>query len=411
MLKKVLFTVVIMGTSMRTHTQQWKNWANNQQCTATIITPKNMPELVSIIKKANTEQATVHAVGSSHSWSDIVCVDGYLINTDKLNKLISVNIEKNQVTVQAGIKLKDLNAQLAKLGLCLSNQAAITKQSLAGAISTATHGSGKTGTLASFVTKVQLLTADGSLKTFSKTENKDLFGAIRTSMGTLGIMTELTVQCEPLFKVARETKTIDWQAALKTYQDLLNDNDFMEFHWNVSDDSVDIKIHNRVTPETNSKKNNNKNVGDSYKMLSGTLLVKYVEEEIAIPLDKFVEAAQAARELVRKNYKKSSQFHGILFRFVSAEKHNFLSPASGRDVVYFSITTPFRSGYEQFYKEYYDLMLKFSGRPHWGKINYLTKNDVQKLYGKKYEKFVAVRKKLDPQGMFSNHFTRNIFGW
>ena len=388
------------------HAKEWQNWAKNQSCTAQIVTPKNTQELTAIIKKAAEESATVHAFGSSHSWSDIVCVDGYLINTDKLNKVVGVDLEKKQVTVQAGIKLNDLNKELAKLDLCLSNQGAITKQSLAGAISTATHGSGTTGTLASFITNVQLLTADGSLKNFAATENSELFGAVRTSMGTLGIMTELTVQCEPLFKVQREDKKSTWNTVLKNYKKLLEDNDFMEFYWNVSDDSVDIKIHNRVSQKTKAR-----NSGDSYAMLAGTLIAKYVEEEIAIPQHRFIQAAQAARELVQKEHAKNSMFDGILFRFVSGEEHNILSPASGRDVVYFSITTSSKKGYEQFYKEFYDLMLQYEGRPHWGKINYLTKTDVKKLYGTNYDQFVAARKKLDPTGMFSNNFTQRIFGW
>ena len=389
---------------MPTHTKEWQNWAKNQTCNAPIVTPKNTQELTEIIKKAQKD--TVHAFGSSHSWSDIVCVDGYLINTDKLNKVVGVDLEKKQVTVQAGIKLNDLNKELAKLDLCLSNQGAITKQSLAGAISTATHGSGKTGTLASFVTNVQLLTADGNVRNFSATENSELFNATRTSMGTLGIMTELTVQCEPLFKVQRETKTSTWNTVLKNYKKLLEDNDFMEFYCNVSDDSVDIKIHNRVSQKTKAR-----NTGNSYEMLAGTLIAKYVEEEIAIPQHRFVAAAQAARQLVQKNYAKSSMFDGILFRFVSSEKDNILCPASERDVVYFSITTSSKKGYEPFYREFYDLMLQYEGRPHWGKINYLTKTDVKKLYGTHYDQFVAARKKLDPTGMFSNNFTQRIFGW
>src|SRR5262249_26988802 len=104
-------------------------------------------------------------------------------------------------------------------------------------------------------------------------------------------------------------------------------------------------------------------------------------------------------------------FDGILFRFVSAESDNLLSPAADRDVVYCSITTTRRNGYEPFYKKFYDEMLKFNGRPHWGKINYLTKEDTQKLYGHNFDTFVQIRKQLDPDGLFSNAFTKRIFGW
>ncbi len=400
--------------------KNWKNWAGNQRCIVTIATPHTVQELIAVVEQAKQEKKTIRPYGSSHSWSDIVCTSDYLINTDKLNKIIAVDLEKKQVTVQAGIKVKHLNKELAKIGLCLSNQGAITEQSLAGVVSTATHGSGKTGTFASFITKVQLLTADGKIITVSETENSELFGAVRTSIGSLGIMTELTVQCEPLFKLHQEYKSSTWDDVLQEYKQLLANNDYMQFHWNVSNDAVEITMYNRVPRTQNTKQSLSQKLKNmspfrdtdySYRMLSGVLLITYMEEEIAIPIDKFVEAAQAARELVRKEYQQTTMFSDILFRFVSAEKNNYLSPASDRDVVFFSITTSRTRGYERFYKEFYNLMLNYGGRPHWGKINYLTKEDAQKLYGDNFEKFVTIRKKLDPQGVFSNAFTKRIFGW
>jgi L-gulonolactone oxidase len=403
---------------MQISTKPWKNWGNNQTCSSPIVTPKNVKELLSIIKKAKKERVNIHAYGSAHSWSDIVCVDGYLVNTDQLNKIVSVDKRKHQVTVQAGIKLFALNKELEKLGLCLPNQGAITKQSLAGVVSTATHGSGKTGTFASFVVSVQLATADAKLITISPTQNKDLWPAVRTSVGSLGIMTELTIQCQPLFYLKRIYKQTSWQQALKEYETLLDDNDYMEFNWEKEDDSVHIKIHNRIdepydiTVDEKTKKASakySKNV--SYKMLAGTLRVKYLEEEVAVPRKQFVAAAQAARKLVTKQWKKNHKFDAILFRFVTQEKDNLLSPAGDSDVVYFSIITNAKTGYESFYKEYYELLLSFGGRPHWGKINYLTHQDARGLYGKKLDAFIKVRKQLDPNGLFSNEFTQRIFGW
>lgn len=402
--------------------KHWKNWAGNQRCTATIVTPHTIQELQAAIQQAKKENKTIRPYGSSHSWSDIVCTDDYLINTDKLNKIVSIDHEKKHVTVQAGIKLKHLNKELAKIGLCLANQSAITEQSLAGVISTATHGSGKTGTFASFITRVKLVTADGSVLTLSETENPELFGAARTSIGSLGILAELTVHCEPLFKVRYETKTSTWTAMMNEYQQWLRDNDFMQFYWNVADDSVHITIHNRVNDDGTATHKESfiqkvknvlpfKEVDYSYKMLSGRLAVAYMEEEIAIPITNFIPAAQAARELVRKEYQKSHMFSDILFRFVSAEKNNYLSPAADQDVVFFSITTSSMRGYEPFYKEFYNLMLTYGGRPHWGKINYLTHDDAAKLYGDKFNQFISVRKKLDPDGVFSNEFTKRVFGW
>lgn len=407
MLKIVICAFLIVGSNVYA---EWKNWAKNQRCTTSIVTPKNTQELIDIVKKAAQEHKTIRAYGTGHSWSNIVCNDGYILNTDKLNNIISVDKNKRQVTVQAGIKLKDLNEQLAQHGLSLSNQGAITEQSLAGVVSTATHGSGKTGTFASFITQIQLLTADGNLKTISATQNNEFFPAVRTSIGMLGIMTELTIQCEPLFQVQRTIKTMNWQQIVQEYENLLTLHDYMQFYWYVSDNSVSVLIHDRIPSEKKIDPEPQKN-GNSYSMLSGNIETIYVEEEIAIPRPYFIQAAQEAQKLVQQSFNKDKMFSGILFRFVQAEKDNILSPAADRDVVFFSITTQSTQGYEAFYKEFYTAMLKFNGRPHWGKINYLTQKDTQKLYGDNYTQFVALRKKLDPQGVFSNEFTKQVFGW
>lgn len=404
-------SLFIFGVLFMPTVYAWKNWAGNQNCKATIVMPKNKEELIGYIKKAKIDKKTVRAIGSGHSWSDIVCNSGYLINTDKLNKVVSVNKQKNQVTVEAGIKLSELNKKLHELNLSLSNQGAITKQSLAGAISTATHGSGKTGTLASFITKVELVDSDGNLKTLCSCENTDLFIAARTSIGSLGIMTELTVQCEPLFKVKQEYKTVSWQEFLDSYEKLVAENDYIEFYWYVNNDLVDMTITNKVSNRTRIRESKEYSIDYSYKLLAGSRGSVYMEEEIAMARARFVEAAKAARQLVQQEAQKSSLFSGILFRFVSGEQQNILSPASKQDVVYFSITTSSTIGYESFFKRYYDLMIKFKGRPHWGKINYLTKKDAQELYGDDLAQFIEIRKKLDSHGLFSNEFTKRIFGW
>ena len=194
---------------------------------------------------------------------------------------------------------------------------------------------------------------------------------------------------------------------MRDYKKLLNTNDYMELLWNASDDSVEAKTNNRIKKPSKISKS----CGVSYQMLSGILQKKYVEEEIAVPMKNFVPAAQAARRLVQEEYKKHPEIDAILFRFVSAEKHNYVSPAADHDVCYFSVTTDPNIDYEPFFKKYYKLLVHYGGRPHWGKINYLNKADVHALYGDNLQKFITVRKKLDPHGMFSNAFTKRILEW
>ena len=398
-----------------------------------------------IIKKAQKNKKTVRAIGTAHSWTDILCTDGYLINTDKVNKVLSIDTEKKQIRVQAGIKLKDLINVLTFHNLALPNQPAVTVQSIAGVMSTATHGSGHTGTMADFITNIELLAADGSLYELSKDQHPNWFAAARVNIGSLGIIYAVTIQCVPIFKLKHEQYQTSWKTIQKSYQQLNKENKFFSFYYEVREDYVRVDIWNKTDKSVPNKfllktKNNLRSAYNwgyktlatlspryfpqsgllqkeqptieySYEALSGEPSSPYLEEEIAIDPILLPEAIEAIKKLISEYKQKGIIIYGMICRFVQEDKDSYLSPASDKDVVFVSITSQVEKKYEPFYRDYFKLMLKFNGRPHWGKINYLNYDDAKKLYGQNFDKFLAVCKQLDPNGMFSNEFTQRVFGW
>ncbi|MEX0940757.1 MAG: FAD-binding protein [Candidatus Babeliales bacterium] len=398
---------------------EWTNWAGNLTCNPQqIIKPRNLEHLKEIIKKAAVEKKTIRAIGTGHSWTDILCTDGYLLNTDHLNRVLVIDKEKKQIRVQAGIKLKDLIKVLANNGLALPNQPAITEQSIAGVVSTATHGSGNTGTMADFVIKIELLAADGSIYEVSKTSHAEWFSACRMTIGSLGIIYAVTLQCVPLFWVSHIHYTTDWKIISHEYPNLHKNNDFFSFFLYADSNEVAVDIFNKTEKSRTTwfskilnTDTQSKNIEYGYKVLSGQPSPLYLEEEIAVKQEILVPAVEAVQKLIKEYKKKGVSIDGILCRFVNAEKDMYLSPAAGRDVVFISVTTPVQEKFMPFYKEFYKTLLPFNGRPHWGKLNYLTYEDAFKLYGENLTKFIDVRKKLDLNGMFSNNFTKRVFGW
>lgn len=377
----------------------WNNWGKTQSCKVQhIFYPANKQELVDAVKQASKEQRTINAYGSGHSWSNIVCAD-YLINTDKLNNIIAIDKEKKRAKVQAGIKIYELNKALAKQGLALENLAATTAPSLAGIISTATHGSGHTGTLASFVSEIELITTEGNSLILSPAEHPSEFAAAVTSMGSLGVIYAITVQCVPLFKIKQQYRATSWDDVKSHYQKWHKDHDYFQFTYDPYNEEVIIYTADKVNI-------NDKSGTFAYEVLGKPSHSLYKEEEIAVPIENIIEAAQATINLVKNYEKKGFTIHQILFRFVSADQNNYLSPATGRDVVYISITS--ETVNEDFYKEFQTIMLVYKGRPHWGKINYLNYDLVHQLYGENLEKFIQVKKKLDPKNIFSPQFTKQI---
>jgi L-gulono-1,4-lactone dehydrogenase len=437
------------------HKERWINWGRNQTCNPhKIFYPKSKEELRALIQEAKNNNYKIHAYGSSHAWSDIVCSE-YLINTDSLNKVLVIDKERLRVTVEGGIKLEALNKALAQEGLALENLPDMTAMSIAGLTATATHGTGHTGTLADFIEEIELLTADGTLRTLSLQQNPEHFEAARTSVGALGVIYSLTLKCVPLFKVKYSRTAITWPELQKTYKDLYNKNDYFMFLWNPYTDKAVTYSFNKTDAEPTTAANaflwfkqklflgywtgafwvqffewfphlmpkfmdflfDASQIKDyvdyGYKLLARSHgprdEVIYEEEEIAIPIESLDKALEDVRRITDK-YRKENFYvfmWGILFRFVKADTHSLLSTTSGRDTVYISITAPKVN--EAFYREFEEAMLKYKGRPHWGKINFLDSKRAKDLYGKQFEQFIKVRKELDPTGMFSNAFTERVF--
>src|SRR6185295_2294743 len=168
----IVLVVICIWSMQKTKSGKWSNWGKNQTCQPRKIWyPENLEELKTILKEAYNKKINVRAYGAGHSWSNIVPTSGYLINTDRLNRLLEVDLEKNQVRIEAGMPLHELNRYLEEQGLALQNLGRVTVQSIAGATATGTHGTGHTATLASFITEVELLSADGTLHTISSTQN------------------------------------------------------------------------------------------------------------------------------------------------------------------------------------------------------------------------------------------------
>lgn len=353
----------------------WVNWIGNQICfPKKHVYPISKDELIGIVKEAYQQNKKIRAYGGSHSWSNLVCSSDYLINTDKLNKLLDINEQINQVTVEAGIKIYDLNTLLAKNKLALKNLPFNAGVSVAGAIATATHGTGQTGTLPSFVQEITLIAHDGDIFHLTP-KSGNQFAAARVNLGVLGIVYSVTLQCAPLFTLEYTRKRSNLATMLPHYKQLVKDNNYFMFMWNPYTDKI-------LTFEWNYTKKplsyygilnyvkelifNNIWIGavfgqilawipqlhpyfiDSiyyllseynsvdygYKLLTpGTSAkneIQYYESEIAIPVDLLPQALDSVKKLMREQtQEKTYAFFGILCRFVLADTQAYLSPAYG----------------------------------------------------------------------------------
>ncbi|ORX92044.1 L-gulonolactone/D-arabinono-1,4-lactone oxidase [Basidiobolus meristosporus CBS 931.73] len=439
----------------------YTNWAKTYTCTPELyFQPETEDEIVQIIQLAKANGKTIRVVGAAHSPSDLALTDGYLLNLDKLNKVLKVppldlplsiiqrhqpfhfrlTIRATEFTVQAGIRLFQLHEELDKVGLAMSNLGSISDQSIAGVISTATHGTGvEYGCISTQVTELTLLTADCRRIQCSESHNVDLFHAALCSLGCLGIILELTIQCEPAFTLHSQQE--DFNELIRTAEHVRfwwipHTEDVVVWKANRTEDKPEpapypgwfkdqfIRVHlyqyllnvgryvPSIIPYINQKyvhwlfaeKQVVKDRSD--KVFNFDCLFPQYVNEWAIPWEHTADAIRDLRKFIEEANLKVH--FSIEIRFVKEDKV-WLSPAYETNVVYIGIIMyrPYGNpvSYKKYWAGYEKIMKSYRGRPHWAKAHPLTPSDLSKIYPK-FNEFCQLRANLDPTGLFLNSYTR-----
>ncbi|KAJ5091313.1 L-gulonolactone/D-arabinono-1,4-lactone oxidase [Penicillium alfredii] len=188
------------------------------------LRPQSVPEIQQLVTLARRCRRRLVTVGSAHSPSDLTCTSSWLVNLDDFNRVLHVDSETGSVTVEAGIRLSELGVRLEEHGLALANLGSIDSQSIAGVITTGTHGSSlRHGLLSECIEALSLVLANGQLVRCSTTNNPALFRAALLSLGALGIIVEVTFKAKPSFNIAwrQERYSLarvlnDWSSGLWT---------------------------------------------------------------------------------------------------------------------------------------------------------------------------------------------------
>lgn len=424
----------------------WSNWSGSVQCTPKeILKPASVEEIQTIIRKCASNKTTIRVVGSGHSFTGLVGTPGTIVSLDLYQGIENVDVPNKQATVFAGTKLKELGETLLCNGLAQKNLGDIDVQSIAGAASTGTHGTGPTlGSVSTQIEEITMITAKGDILVCSENENKDIFKAAQVSLGALGIVTKIKLQLVPAYKLkyVREKSTFD--ECLINLEKYKNDNRNFEFYWFPHTNGVQIKTLN-ITEEEPTKSSFMKYFNDmilengAFKVLSEACrlfpslcktvsrisaagvstgmdinysnriyatprLVKFQEMEYNLPVEKGIEVLKEMRDTINAN--KFRVHFPVEVRFVKADDI-YLSPAYQRDSIY--IAVHMYKGME--YKTYFDAMetifKKYNGRPHWGKMHTRTAKELSQLYPM-WNKFQEIRTQLDPDGLFMNDYLKKL---
>jgi len=426
----------------------WKNWAGNQQSKPVLIErPASESEVVEIIRQAVLNKQRVKVVGSGHSFTGIAVPEEVMIDLTRLNQVRSVDHRGGLITVQAGIVLSDLNAHLELHQLSMPNLGDVTYQTLAGALSTSTHGTGlhRTG-LAAQIRAFKMVSASGEVLVCSPLENAEIFHCGRVSLGALGVITEVTLNVVPAFNLRAVEQPMRISDVLDNYSQLIEENDFFEFYWvphtkwaltkanNVSSDAIDspgrfatwynkMFLENyafgvlcrigRLFPTLIPKlatilpsSGRVEYVNVSHRIFSSKRLVKFYEMEYSISLESLVPALREVMSMVEDRGFRIS--FPVEVRCTGSDDIPF-STSSGRRSAYIAVHMFKGSEYGEYFSAVEAILRKYEGRPHWGKIHNLNANDISSLYPE-YQRFIEVRNQLDPEGVFTNDYLRRVLG-
>ncbi len=429
----------------------WTNWAGNQTASGVRIEhPRSTEEVAALVRGAAERGQRVKAVGSGHSFTAIARPEDIQLSLSALDALHSADRERGLVTVGAGTPLRRLNDLLAGVGLAMTNLGDIDAQTIAGAVSTGTHGTGeKFGGLATQVAGLEMVTADGSVVTCSATERQDLWSAARVSLGALGVVTRVTLRCVPLFSLRAEEGPMPLAELLDRFDELAGTFDHFEAYWFPHTRSTLTKCNTRLPlaegldrlpawkewlddeflsnrvfgwtvelgkrrpsliPRLNrvaSRALGSRSFTDiSYKVFTSPRRVRFREMELAIPRPAAVEAIREVVDAVERS--------GMTIGFpvelrVAAADDIPLSTASGRDTAYLAFHVPASVDHERYFRLVARVLDTYGARPHWGKLHDLDAELLRTLYPR-FDEFLGLRREADPSGVFSNRYLDRVLG-
>lgn len=431
---------------------RWENWAGNVRALrARCVAAASTADVVAAVREARADGLRVKAVGSGHSFTGAAYTDGVLLDLRALTGLVQVDPAAGRVRVRAGTTLRDLNRLLDAAGLAMANLGDIDAQSISGALATGTHGTGAAfGGLASTVTALRLVLADGTDVTCSATERPELFAAARLGLGAFGLVTEVELAVLPAYRIRAVERPARLPDLLADFDATMTGHDHVEFFWFPHTDGCLLKTNTRLAPGDRSGEplpawrawlggelvdnalfeglnraltacpratpwanrvsaaamSRREFTDVSHRVFVSPRRVKFRESEYAVP-------RAAAPEILRYlagwfDRTREPVSFPLEVRYAAADDV-WLSTAYGRDVAYLAIHQYVGMDHTRVFRAFEDVLARYDGRPHWGKLHRLD----AEVLAARYPRFgdaLAVRDLVDPDRVFANPYLDRVLG-
>ncbi len=429
----------------------WQNWAGNVAASGfDVLAPATTEEVAEAVALAARTGRKVKAIGAGHSFSAIGQPVDLQLQLHRLTGIVSHDVHTQRVRVRAGTRLREMNPALWDLGLAMPNLGDFDGQTVSGAIATGTHGTGDALTgLAGFVRAIEMVLADGSVVRYDDAHQPDRVAAAAVGLGALGIVTEYELQCVPAFLLRAHESPDRLDAVLERLPEIVEGQDHFEFFYFPHTDRVQTKTNvrleateqanplprwratlddkilansafegiNRVTsraptliPRVNqltARVLTERTYTDrSYSVLTTERTVRFRESELSMPRDQVAGALRTLRDYFHRGDQRVT--FPVEVRFTAADDR-WLSTSYGRPSAYVAIHQYHRLSEQPYFGDVWKMLMGPEVRPHWGKMHDLRAADLRARY-ERFDDFVELRDRLDPDRVFGNSHLEQVLG-
>ena len=426
----------------------WTNWAGDQSCHPIAIErPRTLDELRRLVADAGDAGRTIRAAATGHSFTDIALTDGVMVRLDHLTRTLDFDGETGLFRVEGGVVLAELNRAMHQSGVAFENLGDIDRQTVAGSVSTGTHGTGERfQNVSAQIAALELVTAGGELVTIDESE-PDLLRAARVGLGALGIIYSVTVRTVPSYTLDRVDSPKPLGDTLNRLDALNAGTDHFEFYAFPGTDialcresrrtdeppaprhpalvyAQEVMLENwvgqafaltarrfpsqapRLARIASRGVGRSRKVDSWHRVFASERRIKFTEMEYGLPREHGRAAIERVLEVAAKP--KHAVAFPIEVRFVAGDD-SMLSPSHQRDTCYIAVHQDHHTAWEPYFREIEAIAREYGGRPHWGKRHFQTAATLAPLYPR-WADFAAVRSRLDPGGLFRNDYTERVLG-
>jgi FAD-linked oxidoreductase len=418
----------------------WRNWSGSASSYPAVRSaPGSEDELADLLRKT---PAPIRPVGAGHSFTSLVPTDGTLLSLDQMSGILKHDASSNMATVWTGTRLGDLGPALAAIGQEMLSLPDINKQSLGGALGTATHGTGERyQALHGSVRSFRLATAGGDILECSALQNSEIFSAARVGLGAFGVITQVTLQNDAVHRVRKRTFVQSTEKSASEWDSLCATHRKVEFFALpftglsavVATDPTDAALiargPDRDTESLMSLKRlrdlfgwmpplrrrlsrsalagapEEQAIDESWKLLSNERPVRFNEMEFHLPREAQMAAMREVLAAIEANHREV--FFPLELRSI-AKDDAWLSPFYDRDSGSIAVHAYYKDDHKRLFAQIEPILRRHGGRPHWGKLHSLRARDLAALYPR-WRDAMNVRQSIDPQGRFLNSYLRELF--